>query len=150
MNKYQFSLWVALLLFPLWGFAQEDIEIQDVDSCVTRFNSQCPISCGDDWTINSVTADRDTVWVDLEAPGVLEIFLTTLTEDKPGVKRLWKSQMLSFGKQWVNFLDLLGENGRRLALRICPQDSDTSAVVIFNPDDLKNEKSAAGAADSNL
>lgn len=150
MNKYQFTLWVALLLFPLWGLAQECVETQDVDAYVAELSAQCPIACGDDWTVTSVTADVDTAWVELEAPGVLGIFLSTLTEDSPGVKRLWKNQMLGFGQQWVRLVDLLVEADRPMVLVIRPQDSDSSSSVIFSPEDLKREKSASSAADSNL
>lgn len=149
MSRYQFLLWVALLLFPLWGHAQESFEGQDFDSCVTQLNAQCPIDCGDNWFINGVTAEGDTVWVELEAPGVLEIFLAKLTEDSPGVKRLWKSQMQSFGERWGQFVDSLVENGRLMVLRITPQDSDSTADVLFNPEDLRRESPAPKAADPN-
>ena len=149
MNRYQFAIWVALLLCPLSGLALEIFGAQDLDSYVLQLNVLCPITCGDQWAVNSVTADGDTVWVELEAPGVLDVFLSTLTEDSPGVKRLWKNQMLSFGNQWERLMDLLVEAGHSLVLFIRPQDSDSSAYVAFNPDELKNEQPASRKADPN-
>ena len=89
MNRFSLFALLALLMFPVLGFAQQQTDSLDCDTCVQRLHAQCPIKKGEGWTVVSVAAVGDTVAVEIETPASLNAYMATLTQNIVNTKRLW-------------------------------------------------------------
>ena len=136
MNKL-FVILLCLLasVFPLISNAQEE-NVLDLDTCLERLSTQCPISVGEGWTINSIIDDDGEIALELGTPASLKGFLSMLTGDGENVKRLWVRHVLQFGNQWETLLKLLETNGRSLKLLLRPAGSDDPSIVMIAPEDI--------------
>ena len=133
-----FFLIVALLL-PAMAFSQDD-EYLDFDAYIAELNTECPIVYNNEWSVLSFAASGDTAFAKIEVPSTLTFFLSSLTGDGDRVKQLWKDQLRQFGQTWNAFVRRLKSENRTLVIELLPQDSDTSAVMTFSPEDLKKKK----------
>lgn len=133
-----FGLFV-LLLFPLLAHSQDTTTV-DLDKYVEQVNAQCPILYSDSWSINSFTpVGINYVLVDVHMPSNLSMFLSTLTEDKDNVKRMWIRQLKQYGERWNKFVDVMVDNDRRIVLNLCPEGSDESALITLLPSDFSQQ-----------
>ena len=137
MNKF-FSviLFIVVMLSSMACFAQD--EVASFDTYIAELNSQCPIAY-DDWSIKSLSLSADTVSLELEAPAAISMFLPMLTDDTPGVKRMWFRQMEQYGDRWSRLVDALVNAGCSLNLVVIPLNCDEGAVITFAPSELKKE-----------
>lgn len=137
MNKfYSVIVLLVAMLSSMACFAQD--EVASFDSYIADLNSKCPIAY-DDWTIKSFSLSADTVTLELETPAALSMFLPMLTDDTPGVKRMWFRQMEQYGDRWSRLVDALVDTGCSLNLVVIPLNCDEGAVITFTPSELKKE-----------
>lgn len=136
MNKL-FVILLCLLAsaFPLRGVAQEEI-VLDLDTCIERLSTQCPVNVGEGWTINSLLDDGEAIILELVTPASLKGFLSMLTGDSENVKRLWTRHILQFGDQWEALLKQLETKGRTLKLLLKPVGVDEPEIVVISPEDI--------------
>ena len=121
--------------FPITGIAQEE-NVLDLDTCIERMSTQCPVSVGEGWAINSVQDDGEAITIELGTPASLKGFLTMLTGDSDNVKRLWIRHVLQFGGQWETLIKQLEAKGRSLKLLLKPAGTDEPAVILITPEDI--------------
>lgn len=138
MKKLGFLLLAIFLCFPFVGSAQ-NVETEDFDSLVAKFNAECPITSGENWAITSFATAGDTVLVELQVPASLGGFMSLLTGDTDNVKRLWARELNTFGKQWKTFVTRLIEADRPVKLFFTPKGGDTAAEIVLRPSDFKNQ-----------
>ena len=63
MKKLGFLLLAFFLCFPFVGSAQ-NVETEDFDSLVAKFNAECPITSGENWALASFAIAGDTVLIE--------------------------------------------------------------------------------------
>lgn len=137
MNKYYKAiLFFVAMLSSMACFAQD--EVASCDSYIADLNSQCPIVY-EDWSITSISQSADTVTLELEAPAALSLFLPMLTDDTPGVKRMWFRQMEQYGDRWNRLVCALVDAGCSLNLVVIPLNCDEGAVITFAPSELRRD-----------
>lgn len=140
MKRYHLFFLIVALLLPAMAFSQDDDdEYLNFDAYIAELNSQCPIVYNTEWSVLSFAASGDTAFAKIEVPSTITYFLSALTGDKENVKELWKKQLLQFGKVWRDFIRRLKYDKRTLVIELIPQESDTSAIMTFSPEDLKNK-----------
>ena len=136
MKKLGFLLFVIVFTLPLLASAQ-DVESEDIDSCIIRLNSECPIEAGDNWTFLSFSSTSDTVTVELQVPASLSSFMSLLTSDTDNVRRLWGREISGFGERWKTFLARLADADRYLRLKFKPKGSETRYEIVLNPPEVR-------------
>ena len=124
------------LMLPIMVLAQEQDESVNFDAYVAQLNAKCPIVYGDGWAINSFTTSGDSAIVEITVPAVLEAYMPLLSGDSAGVKKIWINQMDQYGEQWKRFVEMMVSVDRSLVLRMIPEDSETSATIVFDPSDF--------------
>lgn len=139
MRMLRRFLLVAVLLFPLFGFAQETetTELPDFDTFVAELNAKCPIDYNEGWAIYSFVATDDMATVQLQIPTILNAFLPALTVDTDNAKRLWVRQMKMCGDDWKQFAKLLVETNRSLTIQFMLNEDEQVASMTFTPDFLR-------------
>ena len=138
MKKLGFLLLAFFLCFPFVGSAQ-NVETEDFDSLVAKFNAECPITSGENWALTSFATAGDTVLIELQVPASLGGFMSLLTADTDNVKRLWVRELNSFGEQWKTFVTRLIEADRPVRLYFTPKGGDIAAEIVLRPSDFKNQ-----------
>ena len=138
MKKLGFLLFVIVFTLPLLASAQ-DVESEDIDSCIIRLNSECPIEAGDNWTFLSFSSTSDTVTVELQVPASLGSFMSLLTNDSENVRRLWVREISGFGVQWKMFLARLADADCYLRLKFKPKGNDSTTEIVLKPTDFKTD-----------
>lgn len=129
MNKTRILLILAVLLTPLLVFAQDDEATPS--SIVDQLSARCPSQQRDQWVINSVETDGDTVVVELMTPSSLTAFLSVLTSDNSKAKRLWIQQLSNFGDEWKRLVEYLAQEGLPMRLLLKPHGSHDVYSVFF-------------------
>ena len=129
---------IASMLAPLAAFSQEEAGVTfDADSCIAAVAESCPIDYKDDWVINSVTTDADTVHLELQVPSSLAGFLPMLTGEGDNVKLVWLRQMVYFDAPWRQLCRGIIAAHRVMVIDLRPKDSRVSAEIIINSDKLE-------------
>ena len=136
MNRIGLFALLALLMFPVLGFAQQQVDSLGCDTCVRQLSAQCPNKEGEGWTVNSVVAVGDTVAVEIETPASLNAFMSTLTQNILNTKRLWVRYVSDYGKEWKDLFNCILEERRLLLLLLTPKDSDSTYRLLVEPDEL--------------
>ena len=136
MNRIGLFALLALLMFPVLGFAQQQVDSLGCDACVRQLSAQCPNKEGEGWTVNSVVALGDTVAVEIETPASLNAFMSTLTQNILNTKRLWVRYVSDYGKEWKDLFNSILEERRLLLLLLTPKDSDSTYRLLVEPDEL--------------
>lgn len=137
MKKFSYLYLLIVMLFPAMAMAQESETVtDDLDSLIIEMSELCPVDYGDDWAINSVTIEEDTAYVDVQVPGQLKAFMSSLTGNGANVKRLWLNQIAQFDKRWRTFAERLFKENRTLVFLLSPGSNDKAIPVVIGPTDL--------------
>ena len=99
-------------------------------------NARCPIDFGDEWGLNSLVMEGDTVVLALKVPGVLKSFLPPLVEDTDNAKRLWKKQMSQYSDIWDPLFDLMKKEGCPFRLDLMLNERRVAASMVYSHSDL--------------
>ena len=138
MRMLRRILLAAVLLFPMFGFAQEaeTDALPDFDTFIAGMNAKCPISYNEGWAIYSFVATDDMATVQLQIPSLLSAFLPALTTNTDNAKRLWMRQMRMCGDDWKQFVKLLVKTNRSLKILFMLDEEEQAAQMTFTPADL--------------
>lgn len=129
---------VAAILAPLVAVSQVEVDIiTDADSCITAIADSCPVNYKDDWVINAVTTDADTVHLELQVPSSLAGFLPMLSGEGDNVKKVWLRQMAYFGHPWRRLCRCIIVDHRILVIDLKPKNSSVKAGIVINPETLE-------------
>ena len=138
MKTRLFLTWVSAILVSGMAFSQSEVT-QDLDSFVAETNAQCPIDYKEGWEVISLSTSGDTVFVEMETPSSLGMFLSSLTGNSIGVQRLWMKQLKFFGGACDTLASLVMENERPLVLFLTPKEGEETEIVTISPAVLKKE-----------
>ena len=120
------------------AFSQNEAT-EDLDTFVAQTNAQCPIDYKEGWEVISLSTSGDTVFVEMETPSSLGMFLSSLTGKTIGVQRLWMKQLKFFGGSCETLANLVMETERPLVLFLTPKESEETEIVTITPAMLKKE-----------
>ena len=141
MNSFEMRTFILLLVLsvawvmPLQGHCQDE-DPNPLDEYIEQVNARCPIDLGEEWGLNSLTAEGDTVVFALKVPVVLKSFLPPLVEDKSNTRRLWKRQLEQYSEIWSPLFDLLKKEGRPFKLVLMFNERTIAATLSYSQDDL--------------
>ncbi len=134
------TLLALMLLLAAWTMPlvspAQDVDLNPLDDYIGQVNGRCPIDLGEEWYINGLAIQADTVVLALKVPSSIKYFLSELTGDSDNVKRLWLRQLKQFADVWTPLLDLLRKEGRPFRLDIMLGDLRPAAALRYSPADL--------------
>ena len=128
-------VFLAAWVVPLQGHCQ-DGDPNPLDDYIEQVNARCPIDFGDEWGLNSLVSEGDTVVFALKVPAVLKSFLPPLVEDNDNTRRLWKRQLEQYGEVWNPLFDLLKKEGRPFRLDLMLNERRVAASMSYTQAEL--------------
>ena len=150
MNRIGLFALLALLMFPVLGFAQNQVDSLGCDTCVRQLSAQCPNKEGEGWTVNSVVAVGDTVVVEIETPASLNPFMTALAANKLNAKKLWVYYVADYGKEWKNLINRIQEERRSFCWRSNLKAAKKLIICLCHPTNLAQFLQNTDSAEVNL